>query len=100
MIIALPHHLGQQLPGEIASSEWRTTRYCFRTGSLRTDDAGSSRVTTPANNIDLELTEDELDHVVGGNSAKKPSASEFVTFKMSTFSGSSGSKLRPNGAPP
>jgi bacteriocin-like protein len=49
--------------------------------------ANNSRVTTPANNIDLELTEDELDHVVGGSSAKKPSAPEFVTFRMSQFSG-------------
>jgi hypothetical protein len=53
--------------------------------------ANNSPVTTPANNIDLELTEDELHHVVGGNSAKKPSASEFVTFRISQFSGSSGS---------
>jgi bacteriocin-like protein len=53
----------------------------------------NNHATTPANNIDLELTEDELDHVIGGNSAKKPSASEFVTFKMSTFSGSNGSSM-------
>jgi bacteriocin-like protein len=52
--------------------------------------ANNSRVTTPANNIDLELTEDELDHVIGGNSVKiKPA--EFVTFRLSTFSGGSGS---------
>jgi bacteriocin-like protein len=51
--------------------------------------ANNSRVTIPANNIDLELTEDELDHVVGGSGAKiKPA--EFVTFKLSTFSGGSG----------
>jgi bacteriocin-like protein len=54
------------------------------------ESANNSRVTTPANNIDLELTEDELDHVIGGNSVKiKPA--EFVTFRLSTFSGGSGS---------
>jgi bacteriocin-like protein len=52
--------------------------------------ANNSRVTTSPNNIDLELTEDELDHVVGGNNAKaKPP--EFVTFKLSTYSGGTGS---------
>jgi bacteriocin-like protein len=52
--------------------------------------ANNSRVTTPATNIDLELTEDELDNVVGGKSATTKPA-EFVTFRMSTFSGGSGS---------
>jgi hypothetical protein len=48
----------------------------------------NSRMTPPANKIELELTEENLDHVVGGNSAKAKPA-EFVTFKISTFEGGS-----------
>jgi hypothetical protein len=48
----------------------------------------NSRMTPPANKIELELTEEDLDHVVGGNSAKAKPA-EFVTFKISTFAGGS-----------